>query len=128
VSRLHDCVLGVSGVPVGTRIRHRFTPTQEFCIRSLLLDAVDPGLHVQANRTVRPDTLVRNDLVRTAPTPDIPPARIAGHSSITITQRYVHPRADSIERTFQPTAKAALPSRVGTKLGTKRKRPIQGRP
>lgn len=37
-------------------------------------------------------------------------ARIAGHSSITITQRYVHPQADSIERAFQQTAKAALPS------------------
>lgn len=28
-------------------------------------------------------------------------ARIAGHSSITITQRYVHPQADAIERAFQ---------------------------
>jgi len=37
-------------------------------------------------------------------------ARIAGHSSITITQRYVHPQADSIERAFQQTAKAALPA------------------
>jgi site-specific recombinase XerD len=27
-------------------------------------------------------------------------ARIAGHSSITITQRYVHPQADAIERAF----------------------------
>jgi integrase len=37
-------------------------------------------------------------------------ARIAGHSSITITQRYVHPQADSIERAFQQTATAALPA------------------
>jgi hypothetical protein len=37
-------------------------------------------------------------------------ARIAGHSSITLTQRYVHPQADAIERAFQQTAKAALPS------------------
>jgi integrase len=37
-------------------------------------------------------------------------ARIAGHSSITITQRYVHPQADSIERAFQQTANASLPS------------------
>jgi hypothetical protein len=28
------------------------------------------------------------------------PARMAGHSSITITQRYCHPQADAIERTF----------------------------
>ena len=27
-------------------------------------------------------------------------ARIAGHSSITITQKYVHPQADAIERAF----------------------------
>jgi len=37
-------------------------------------------------------------------------ARIAGHSSITITQRYVHPQADAIERAFQKTTKAALPA------------------
>jgi site-specific recombinase XerD len=37
-------------------------------------------------------------------------ARIAGHSSITITQRYVHPQADAIERAFQETAQAALPA------------------
>jgi integrase len=35
-------------------------------------------------------------------------ARIAGHSSITITQRYVHPQADAVERAF-----AALPATVG---------------
>ena len=34
-------------------------------------------------------------------------ARIAGHSSITITQRYVHPQADAIERAF-----AMLPAAV----------------
>ena len=37
-------------------------------------------------------------------------ARIAGHSSITITQRYVHPQADAIDRAFQQTSKAALPA------------------
>lgn len=37
-------------------------------------------------------------------------ARIAGHSSFTITQRYVHPQADAIERVFQQTAKANLPA------------------
>jgi site-specific recombinase XerD len=36
-------------------------------------------------------------------------ARIAGHSSITITQMYVHPQANAISRVF---------SQVGTKLGT----------
>lgn len=57
-------------------------------------------------------------------------ARIAGHSSITITQRYVHPQADAIQRAFQQTAKTVLcapPSQVdagtaehqvGTELGT----------
>ncbi len=40
-------------------------------------------------------------------------ARIAGHSSITVTQRYIHPQADAINRVF-----AASQSKVGTKLGT----------
>ncbi len=35
-------------------------------------------------------------------------ARIAGHSSITITQRYVHPQADAIERAFVQVERAAL--------------------
>ena len=35
---------------------------------SLPQDAVDPGLRVRANRAVRPDSLVQNDLVRTTPT------------------------------------------------------------
>src|ERR1019366_7753445 len=30
VSRLHDCVVGVDGVPLGSRSRHLFIPTQEF--------------------------------------------------------------------------------------------------
>lgn len=42
-------------------------------------------------------------------------ARIAGHSSITVTQRYVHPQADAIQRVF------SSPLQVGTKLGTSRK-------
>jgi integrase len=33
-------------------------------------------------------------------------ARIAGHSSITVTQRYVHPQADAIERAFSKIADA----------------------
>ena len=41
-------------------------------------------------------------------------ARIAGHSTITITQRYIHPQADAIDRVFAA-------SEVGTKLGTVRK-------
>ena len=41
-------------------------------------------------------------------------ARIAGHSSITITQRYVHPQADAIERAFQQqSTKAMLPAPSG---------------
>ncbi|HVH70065.1 MAG TPA: site-specific integrase [Candidatus Dormibacteraeota bacterium] len=40
-------------------------------------------------------------------------ARIAGHSSLTVTQRYIHPQADAINRVF-----AASQSQVGTKLGT----------
>ena len=38
------------------------------CVRSLPADAVDPGLREGANRVVRPDPLVRNDLVRVIPT------------------------------------------------------------
>ena len=41
-------------------------------------------------------------------------ARIAGHSSITVTQRYIHPQAEAINRVF---------SQVGTKLGTAEKAP-----
>jgi len=43
-------------------------------------------------------------------------ARIAGHSSITVTQRYIHPQADAINRVF-----SASQLRVGTKLGTTKK-------
>jgi site-specific recombinase XerD len=38
-------------------------------------------------------------------------ARIAGHSSISITQRYIHPQTDAIERAFTQLAQ-------GTKLIT----------
>jgi len=41
-------------------------------------------------------------------------AQIAGHSSITFTQRYIHPQADAISRVFAAT-------QVGTNLGTKGK-------
>lgn len=54
-------------------------------------------------------------------------ARIAGHSSITITQRYVHPQADAISRVFANchagTVKGDKLLRaggVGTKMGTVR--------
>ena len=56
-------------------------------------------------------------------------ARIAGHSSIVITMRYVHPQADAIERVFAMAHGKIKPKRlggeterkdagVGTKLGT----------
>jgi integrase len=56
-------------------------------------------------------------------------ARIAGHSSIVITMRYVHPQADAIERVFSMAHGKIGPKRVlgetggkeggvGTKLGT----------
>ena len=43
-------------------------------------------------------------------------ARIAGHSSITITQRYVHPQADAIEQAFRRMG--------GTKIGPSAKTPV----
>ena len=55
-------------------------------------------------------------------------ARIAGHSSITITQRYIHPQADAIERAFAPFRAESVNGaqrqeirEVGTKLGTAEK-------
>jgi integrase len=66
-------------------------------------------------------------------------ARIAGHSSIVMTMRYVHPQADAIERAFamahgkvnrkrlaqsaRRRSRAGDPNllRVGTKLGTVKK-------
>jgi integrase len=42
-------------------------------------------------------------------------ASIAGHSSISVTQRYIHPQAAAIDRVF---ANATKSKRVGTKLGT----------
>jgi integrase len=51
-------------------------------------------------------------------------ARIAGHSSITITQRYVHTQADTIDGIFTRAVEAKLEKarlEVGTKIGTTRK-------
>ena len=65
-------------------------------------------------------------------------AKIAGHSSITITQRYVHTQADTIDGSFtraiQAQGDAAKDTAVGTRrlgVGTKqaqsRERPIDHR-
>lgn len=48
-------------------------------------------------------------------------ARIAGHSSIVITMRYVHPQADAIERAFVLAHGKVSRKRVGTKVGTTEK-------
>ena len=49
-------------------------------------------------------------------------ARIAGHSSITIPQRYVHPQAEMIDRVFAK----ALWLQITTTKRTIRKRPVAG--
>ena len=53
-------------------------------------------------------------------------ARIAGHSSITITQRYCHPQADAIERAF---GKLAGGHKIGhsTQLSQNAERDFEGR-
>ena len=52
-------------------------------------------------------------------------AKIAGHSTILITQRYIHEGADAIERAFskreeqqKALVSSDVPTKVGTKLGT----------
>ena len=52
-------------------------------------------------------------------------AKIAGHSSITLTQRYIHPQADAIERAFAAVARECGVSpelqqstELGTNMGT----------
>jgi integrase len=51
-------------------------------------------------------------------------AKIAGHSSITITQKYVHPEEETIDEVFSRLAIDASTSRkrVGTKSGTLKKK------
>jgi integrase len=50
-------------------------------------------------------------------------AKIAGHSSITITQKYVHPEADTIDEVFARMLPTTAPcdTAVGTKTGTVKK-------
>jgi site-specific recombinase XerD len=48
-------------------------------------------------------------------------ARIAGHSSITITQRYCHPQADAIERAFKQVQSTMQPAASPTLDATKAK-------
>jgi integrase len=45
-------------------------------------------------------------------------AKIAGHSSITITQKYVHPEHDTIDEVFSRLSVGTAEREVGTKLGT----------
>ena len=44
-------------------------------------------------------------------------ARIAGHSSITITQRYCHPQADAIERAFSKLSSGPIPIQIAENAG-----------
>ena len=52
-------------------------------------------------------------------------ARIAGHSSITITQRYCHPQADAIERAFSKLTGVELVNNGGQQqnAGTRTAKP-----
>jgi hypothetical protein len=43
--------------------------------------------------------------------------RIAGHSSITVSQKYVHPTPESLERAFE-RLEASQREQGGTKVGT----------
>jgi hypothetical protein len=50
-------------------------------------------------------------------------AKIAGHSTITVTQKYVHPEAETIDEVFSRmghvgTTEGTARKRVGTKSGT----------
>jgi integrase len=50
--------------------------------------------------------------------------RIAWHSSVTISQRYVHPSPESLEKAFERLESLQV-QMVGTKMGTAAKLPIQ---
>jgi hypothetical protein len=53
-------------------------------------------------------------------------AKIAGHSSITITQKYVHLEEETIDEVFSRMTSGLSTSgkRVGTKSGTIKRRPL----
>ena len=53
--------------------------------------------------------------------------RIAGHSSVVISQRYVHPSPESLERAFE-RLEALRMQKVGTNMGTPPSGEIQGNP
>jgi hypothetical protein len=61
-------------------------------------------------------------------------AKIAGHSSITVTQKYVHPEAETVSEVFARLAGSGTTigtdkrKRVGTKVGTVRKQLTEGLP
>jgi hypothetical protein len=76
VSHLHGSVFGVASVPIGSQRCHLFIPTLKK-LRSVLPDAVERGLRAQANRAVRLDPLVRNDLVLHDADPRYPYAKEA---------------------------------------------------
>ena len=52
-------------------------------------------------------------------------ARIAGHSSITITQRYCHPQVDAIERAFAKLTNGAVVNNGGERRNCANSQPRQ---
>jgi len=65
------------------------------------LEAADEKLLPLPLSTFEPYVMRHTALMRMAPLCDaFTLARIAGHSSITITQRYCHPQADAVEAAF----------------------------
>lgn len=98
--------------PSGSRVRHLNGDVAK--------DQHTKALDVSGVKAFVPYTLRRTALTRlgAAAHGDVfALARIAGHSSIAITQRYIHPQAEAIQRVFSASQ---LP--VGTKLGTTPKR------
>ena len=75
--------------------------------------------HLASQVELRPDYFYLRDLERLgrAARGDVfALAKIAGHSSIAITMRYVHPRKDHIETIFENSIGSG--SQVGTKVDT----------